>query len=412
MAVSPRVSAWLANQPYWQQLGLFIELVVRRFQANRGLQTASALTYTTLLSLVPLLVVSLAVLSAFGTVSDMRETVKETVLDVLVPASRDQVGSQIDRFLGNAQTLTAPGLAAIAVTAIMLLFTIEGTFNRIWQVASPRSVALRIMQFWAVLTLGPLLLGGSLSLTSYFFSAADDNIVHSLAQQLSRLAPTALQWLAFSLLYLAIPHTHVRMRHAAIGGLVAAVLFEILKLGFAVYVKNADNFQVIYGALAAIPIFLMWLYASWTVILIGAEVAAAMPQWKRDLSVDRTAAEAASGRLSAALVLLERLWGTASTGDSLPPNAPEALEAAWAGEVLQTLVANGFVAVTSDEQLMLGRDLSRTPVLALWHALDLVTPELEPDSEALRALRTHEVEVLQQPLSKFLAERAEARAAA
>lgn len=405
MPVSTRARDWVIQQSNWRQLGLFIRLVVRRFADDRGLQTASALTYTTLLSLIPFLVVFLAILSAFGAVADMRETVKAAVMDVLVPTSRAQVAGQIDQFLANAERLTGPGLAAIAVTAIMLLFTIEGTFNRIWRVASPRSLVLRILRFWTVLTLGPVLLGASLSLTSYFVVVADDDIVGGAIQELSRLLPLVLQWLAFTLLYIAVPHTRVRFRHAAIGGLVAAILFEGLKVGFAIYIDNADNFRVIYGALAAIPIFLMWLYASWSVILMGAEVTAALPQWQRDLTRDREGAHTAARRLTAALALLQRLWGIAGTGGTLSPNTPEVLEAVWAGDVLHDLVKAGFVSITADEELIAGRDLSRTPMAALWHALDLATPEIEPDVDALRALRSHEGEVLQQPVSAFLADR-------
>lgn len=403
MAVSPRAFDWPRQRLHWQHLGLFIRLIARRFIADRGLQTASALTYTTLLSLVPLLVVFLAILSTFGAVSEMREAVKLAVLDVLLPSSKVQVAAQIDHFLGNAEALTGPGLAAVAVTAIMLLFTIEGTFNRIWRVKSPRSLALRVLRFWAVLTLGPLLLGASLSLTSYFI--ADDQMVRGAAQTLGRLLPLLLQWLAFTLFYIAIPHARVRFRHAAVGGLVAAVLFEVLKLGFAVYVDNADNFRVIYGALAAIPIFLMWLYSSWTVILIGAEVTATLPQWRRDLSRGRAAARSASARLAAALVLLQRLWNLAAEGRDLRSDAPEVLEAEWAGDVLAALSEAGFVAETAGGRLMLGRDLSRTPVLSLWRALDLGTPPLADDPPVFAGLRAREEAALQQPLSQLLAER-------
>jgi membrane protein len=407
MAVSSRALSWIGKRSNWRQLGLFIRLVGRRFTADRCLQTASSLTYTTLLSLVPFLVVSLAILSVFGAVSNMRETVKGAVLDALLPTSRGQVGAQIDQFLGNAETLTAPGLAAIAVTAIMLLFTIEGTFNRIWRVANPRALGLRILRFWTVLTLGPLLLGASLSLTSYFFAVGDDDMVTGALQELSRLLPLTLQWLAFSLLYMTMPHASVLFRHAALGGLVAAVLFEVLKLGFAIYIDNADNFRVIYGALAAIPIFLMWLYSSWTVILVGAEVTAALPQWRRDLTRDRAASRSASVRLAAALNLLEQLWHLSVQGKGLARDAPEALEATWAGDVLQTLLATGFIAETADNQLLIGRDLSRTSVQALWQALDLGVPTLDPDAPAIQELRVREAEVLQQQtLSQLLADRA------
>ncbi len=351
MAVSSKVAAWVRQPRNWGALHKFGVLVVRRFNADRGLQTASALTYTTLLSLVPLLAVSLAILSGFSAFEGMRESVKSAVLDVLLPTSKGPAAQYIDAFLANAQSLTTPGLAGIAVTALMLLSTIESTFNRIWRVQSPRSLGRRLLRFWSVLTLGPLLLGASLSLTSYFFAVADDGTVQSAIQRIGRLAPLVLQWIAFTLLFVAIPQAQVRFRYAAIGGFVAAALFEVLKLGFAVYLDNTDNYRALYGALAAIPVFLVWLYASWTVILIE----------------------------------------------------PEVVEAGWA-DVLERLTEDGFVVVTGEGWFVAGRDYSRTPTAELWQTLGLGTPELDREMETVTLLRHQENEVLNKPVSVLIAE--------
>jgi membrane protein len=405
MAVSSRAMAWAKEWANWRDLAQFGVMVVRRFTADRGMQTASALTYTSLLSIVPLLVVSLAVLSGFGAFAEMKETVKAAVLDVLLPSTKTQAAAHIDQFLGNAKALTWPGLAGIAVTALMLLSTIEGTFNRIWRAKSPRSLTIRILRYWSALTMGPLLLGASLSLTSYFFAVADDGMVSGVLEQIGHLLPLLLQWVAFTLLYITIPNAPVRLRHALTGGLVAAVLFEALKTGFAVYIDNADNFRVIYGALAAIPIFLMWLYSSWTVILIGAEVTAVVPEWREALARSRsgTMAGTAAARLETALALLSALWKAAGKGESIDPNGPEAIEAGWADDNLQTLIGAGFVAVATDERLIAGRDFARTPVRDLWRALDLGTPQVTPDAPILSDLRSHEAKILQDPLSDLLA---------
>lgn len=402
MALSLRAFwAWLVDPANWTRLAGFGLLVVRRFRDDRGLQTASALTYTSLLSLVPLLVVSLAVLSSFGAISDMREAVKAAVFDVLLPSSQGQVSAYIDQSLDNAQSLTAPGLAAIAVTALMLLSTIEGTFNRIWRVSKPRPLTVRILQFWSVLTLGPLLLGASLSLSSYFFAIADDGVVHGAVQQLGRVVPILLQWIAFTVLFFAIPNAAVRFRHAAIGGFVTAVLFELLKLGFATFIDNADNYRVVYGALAAIPIFLMWLYASWTVVLIGAEVAAAVPEWAEErYSTDLPDPDAAAC-LSSALRLLQCLWQASGTGARLPSDAIEAKAAARAG-AMDRLITAGFVTEAADGTLIAGRDYARTPLLQLWQALDLATPAQDPDPDMLSDLRNAEADRLQRPVSELL----------
>ncbi len=405
MAVSSRAMAWAKEWANWRDLAQFGVMVVRRFTADRGMQTASALTYTSLLSIVALLVVSLAVLSGFGAFAEMKETVKAAVLDVLLPSTKTQAAAHIDQFLGNAKALTWPGLAGIAVTALMLLSTIEGTFNRIWRAKSPRSLTIRILRYWSALTMGPLLLGASLSLTSYFFAVADDGMVSGVLEQIGHLLPLLLQWVAFTLLYITIPNTPVRLRHALTGGLVAAVLFEELKTGFAVYIDNADNFRVIYGALAAIPIFLMWLYSSWTGILIGAEVTAVVPEWREALARSRsgTMAGTAAARLETALALLSALWKAAGKGESIDPNGPEAIEAGWADDNLQTLIGAGFVAVATDERLIAGRDFARTPVRDLWRALDLGTPQVTPDAPILSDLRSHEAKILQDPLSDLLA---------
>ena len=405
MAVSSCAMAWAKEWANWRDLAQFGVRVVRRFTADRGMQTASALTYTSLLSIVPLLVVSLAVLSGFGAFAEMKETVKAAVLDVLLPSTKTQAAAHIDQFLGNAKALTWPGLAGIAVTALMLLSTIEGTFNRIWRAKSPRSLTIRILRYWSALTMGPLLLGASLSLTSYFFAVADDGMVSGVLEQIGHLLPLLLQWVAFTLLYITIPNAPVRLRHALTGGLVAAVLFEALKTGFAVYIDNADNFRVIYGALAAIPIFLMWLYSSWTVILIGAEVTAVVPEWREALARSRsgTMAGTAAARLETALALLSALWKAAGKGESIDPNGPEAIEAGWADDNLQTLIGAGFVAVATDERLIAGRDFARTPVRDLWRALDLGTPQVTPDAPILSDLRSHEAKILQDPLSDLLA---------
>jgi membrane protein len=406
MAVTAQTMAWIKDRANWRDLAQFAVVVVRRFTHDRGLQTASALTYTSLLSIVPLLVVSLAILSGFGAFAEMKEAVKTAILDALLPSTKTQAAEHIDQFLGNAKALTGPGLAGIAVTALMLLSTIEGTFNRIWRVKSPRSLTIRILRYWSALTMGPLLLGASLSLTSYFFAVADDKMVRGAMQQIGHLIPLALQWVAFTLLYITIPNAPVRLKHAVIGGLVAAALFEALKNGFAIYIDNADNFRVIYGALAVIPIFLMWLYSSWTVILIGAEVAAAVPEWREALARGGSATDTdtATARLETALALLCALWKAAGKGESVDPNAPEAIQAGWADDGLRTLVGAGFVTIAADERLVAGRDYARTPAWDLWQALDLGMPQIDPNPELIRRLRLHEVEALQTPLSTILDE--------
>lgn len=265
----------------------------------------------------------------------------------------------------NAQKLTAPGVIALGVTAIMMLSTIEGTFNRIWRATAKRPWPLRILAFWAVLTLGPILLGMSISVSAVFQGYSDQLKVGWLVRETRFALPFVLQFGAFSALYLAIPAAPVRFSHALVGGLVAAILFQILKLGFGYFVASAENYRTVYGALAAIPIFLLWLYSFWTLLLIGAHIAAALPE-RRLLGesglIDQTTAES---RLQAAMLVLRRLWQAAGARETLNLEDLDPEPSPW---VLNRLAESGLIARLEDNTLIAGCDFSRAPIGVLWRA--------------------------------------------
>ncbi len=224
----------------------------------------------------PLVAVVFGSLSMFPVFGGWAEALQEFIYRNFVPAAGDVIFAHLERFAGSAGELTAVGLAALVVSALLLLATIEEAFNDVWHVHKGRSLSQRVLAYWTVLTLGPLLMGASLSVTSYLFSfsLAPDQMMLAKAQSMFlRLLPFVFEVLAFTLLYLVVPNRSVRPRVALLGGVVAALLFEATKRGFALFVLNYTSYQIIYGALAAIPIFLIWIYLSWLVILVGAEFA-------------------------------------------------------------------------------------------------------------------------------------------
>jgi membrane protein len=258
----------------------FVVALVNRFREERATQTAGSLTYTTLLSLVPLLTVALAISTAFPMFDDAIAALQDFFIENVLPDTPglSTISEQINSFSRNAGRLTAIGLGGFAVTAVMLMLTIDNALNRIFRVQRRRPILQGIFVYWAVLTLGPLLIGGSLSAT-YFALRRSFGVVQldMLADVLLGVIPFILTCSAFTLLYGVVPARRVDWRHALIGGVLAGVAFELAKRGFAFYLSRVPTYSLIYGAFATIPIFLVWLYMSWLLVLTGAVFTAMLP---------------------------------------------------------------------------------------------------------------------------------------
>jgi membrane protein len=265
-----------------QQLGRFILHVLRRFQEERCLQIASSLTYTTLLSLVPLLTVALTLISAFPAFSEFTSHVDDFLSENVLPeAIGDVISRYIEEFTEKAARLTALGIAGLALTSFLLMYTIERAFNVIWRVRRGRGTAQRVVMYWSILTLGPALIGASLTMTTFVLSRSLGWVESAwLGDTVLRLVPPLFTVAAFTLLYYIVPSRPVQPRHAFIGGLVAGVSFEIMKRGFALYVALTPTYTIVYGAFATIPVFLVWIYASWVVTVLGAVVTALLPDYR------------------------------------------------------------------------------------------------------------------------------------
>lgn len=244
---------------------------------------AASLTFTTLLSVVPLLTIALTLFSAFPVFDDFSAEIKRFILSNMMPETG---GKMITRYMAqfaeSAARLTAVGIVFLALTAMLMMHTIDSAFNMIWRVSRPRALVQRVLVYWAALTLAPLLIGGSLSLTSWLagVSAGHARQISEIGVIVLKVAPVALTTLAFSLLFRVVPNRYVSLSHAFIGGVVASAAFESMNRAFAFYIAHFPTYKLVYGAFASIPIFLLWVYLSWLTILAGALIAASLSHWR------------------------------------------------------------------------------------------------------------------------------------
>ncbi len=257
----------------------YLRFVARRFVEDRCSMVAGSLTYTTLLALVPLFGVTLAFTARVPLVRDFILDVKGFVLKNFLPdVAGRMVGVYMEQFAQNAARLTLIGLVVILITAIALMFTIDGAFNAIWRTRHRRAWWKRLAAYLSLLTFGPLLIGASLSMTSYVvhWTRTFGQALPLREEWLLKVIPFGLTALALVLAYRVVPNRYVPLRHAIVAGISAAVLFELVKHLFVAYMVRVPTYNMVYGAFASVPIFLLWLFCCWTVALIGAEVAATL----------------------------------------------------------------------------------------------------------------------------------------
>jgi membrane protein len=263
----------------WPWLGTLLTLV-RRFREDRLALTASSLTFTSVISLVPLATVMLALFSAFPMFSTLQDTLQRYFVATLVPdtIARPVLGA-ITQFASRASRLGSVGLIALLISAIALMLTIDRALNAIWRVRKPRPIGQRVLIYWSALTLGPLFLAVSITATSYAVSASRGALgpMPTGFGLLLGLLEFVVVGLGVASLFHYVPNTHVRWRHALMGGVFVAIGFAGAKRLLALYFGTVPTYSMIYGAFATVPIFLIWIYLSWIIVLLGAVIAAYAP---------------------------------------------------------------------------------------------------------------------------------------
>ena len=252
---------------------LFSRLFLQNCQRDRISVSAGHLTYVSLLSLVPFIMVFFTILSAFPAFAEVRGELESLIFNSFVPHAGGQVQQYMTEFVANASKMGAIGILSLVVVALLLIGNIDKTLNRIWSVKSERPAIFTFAIYWMVLTLGPLLIGSSVIVSSYLlnFASSAEEFTFGITTALLKVVPFFASISAFFIIYMLVPNKHINPRHAALGALLAASLFELSKKAFALYVTNFPSYQVIYGAMAVIPILFLWVYVSWIVVLVGAE---------------------------------------------------------------------------------------------------------------------------------------------
>lgn len=246
--------------------------LVREYLDTGCDDSAASLTYTTLFAVVPMLTVAFAILKLMPQLAGVGDRIENIIFENFVPATGEQIRYYLVEFSAQASRLTTLGILFLLVTSGMMLVTVERAFNRIWRVHRRRRLLSSLLVYWALLTLGPLLLGSGLAVSSYVLSTQTVSAAlghFSLLKQAVVFLPFVLGAMFFSIAYIAIPNCHVPVREGVMGGVVASLLLEIARHVFTFFVTGFSSYELVYGAFAAVPLFLLWIYISWMITLFG-----------------------------------------------------------------------------------------------------------------------------------------------
>mgnify|MGYP001257025824 FL=1 len=249
--------------------------ILRHFYLSNAMQVASSLAFTSLLSLVPLLTVMFGLFGEISVLQNFSTLIQNFIFANFVPEFGQTIEQYIYIFSMKASQLTISGSVFLVLIAMMLLATIDNSFNRIWKIKKKRNPIKRILIYFSLLIMGPLLIGIGLALTSYLLSIpviADVDTTFNVKTHLLGWLPFLMTSIAFILLYILVPNCYVYKKYAVSAGVICAILFELAKYGFGIYVKEMSGYENIYGALAILPLFLVWIYISWVIILFGAHI--------------------------------------------------------------------------------------------------------------------------------------------
>lgn len=368
-----------------RNLGVLTWYVTNRFLDDGGPSSAASLAFTSLLALVPLTVMGLSLVAAFPVFQDLQFQIQEFALANFVPEFGDEVASYITNFSDNAGSVTAIGVVGLCVSSVLIVVNIESAFNRIWRAREFRSLAIRILTGWTVITLGPLLLGASLSLSSNLFHGGQSKAMETgfFDGWVTFLLPAVLSIAGFTLLNKVLPNYSVRWWHAAIAGTFTAVVFAILRATFTSYLTNIALYQTIYGTLWVIPLIMLWAYFAWTAILVGACLAASLADWHVAVGQTDMVEGNPTRLLRGATSVLGCLSEAAAKGKPLKRHRLVRRAQLLSGDaepILQRLREAGYVTKTGRDKWVLCRDLTEASLYDLMTDMKL---RIEPNDTAV-----------------------------
>ena len=364
----------------------FSRFSVRQFYRQRGLQIASSLAYATLLALVPMVTVMFGFLGGLSVFENMGEAIQTFIFNNFAPAFGDSVREYLNDFSAKASRLTTTGIVILVVIALMLMSTIDGALNTIWHVRRRRNPVARFLVYWAVISLGPILLGIGLVSTSYLFSTelvseVDVSLGLDIRSRLLSWLPFLTTSVAFTLLYVLIPNCYVSRRNALIGGVIAAILFELAKFGFGNYVTSVPTYQAIYGAIAIIPMFLVWMYMSWVIVILGAHITFCLSAFRMEF--EQSATTGSDWTFIDAYLLICALWSAQKKGLPLASSTMKQygikLPQFQVSEIMQLLEAENWVRGSAGGAWILSRDLAEVSLMDFYQLI----PRRLPTNDSL-----------------------------
>jgi len=357
----------------------FVRYVVRNYFEDDCTDRAGSLTYLTLFAVVPMLTLIYSMLSLVPALSDVQSQIRDLIYEYFIPTADDDVRASLEQFSRQARNLTVLGIVFLATTAYLMLKNIEKTFNRIWRTRTDRRGLASFLLYWAVLSLGPLLIGIGFIISTYLISLAvffDEGGSSGGGLKVLSLMPVVLEAATYTLLFAAVPNTRVPLRHAALGGIITALSFESAKMIFTTIVSKT-GFTFIYGAFAALPLLLLWVYVGWLIILAGAEIVHAMGSYEARVT-GRQHPLLVTIALLALLHERHRHGGTVSDHEILA--TPWLLKRyklsprQW--QILRNQLLNtGMLQVTATQDYVLGKDLYST---SLWELANSIVGAWRP----------------------------------
>ncbi|KTD23243.1 YihY family inner membrane protein [Legionella londiniensis] len=368
-----RLKKWLSNRI--NEGKRFTRFVIKHFIEDDCTYRASALAFATLLAIVPLMSVGFSILSSFPVFQKLAQPLQDFIFENFVPATGKIIQNYLQLFARQVTKLSVIGVIFLFVTALLVMYTIERSMNKIWRVSTSRHGVTAFLLYWAILSLAPFLLGLSLAASSYFVSLPLIRGYYAPSLVFNSI-PFFLSLIGFTFLYVVVPNCPVRITHGIIGAAVAALLFETAKHAFAFYLSQIDTYELLYGAFATIPIFLIWIYWVWLITLLGAEISYA-------LSVHHKRRKGAPlDGFSHALLWLQCLWKAQQHGHSVSlETLTEVSEQPFEIDVdkmLAKFLELKLITATIEGDYILSRDLTR---LSLYEFLKLLPYRLPTGSE-------------------------------
>lgn len=363
----------------------FAKFVYDNFNDHKGLENAKALTYMSLFAVIPLLTVLVTILSAFPAFQVFGSQLQSMILDRLLPSSSSELENYFTGFSEQARNLTWVGAMMLLVTSFLMLRNIESSFNRIWQVREPRKGLNSFLLYWSVMSLGPILFGLGLAISSYITSLNLFDSFLDISESLGTTSfllgvfPLILTAGAFTLLYVAVPNCGVRFYHGLVGGLIVAVSFLLVRQVFTWFIAKA-SYQLVYGTFAAVPIFLLWIYICWVVILLGANLVRSLPAYSTEYKNRRVHPHIVL------IALLHKFWLLQKQGESL--SSAELIKEKWPfnelsmDEAIEVLQERHVIRNCGADEFVLARDFQSLSMQQVFSWLNVALPRTD-DFESL-----------------------------